>query len=110
MDCEPVTSSKLIFSDLQGEEGLLWAKKMPQHSTLSFREGLSYPGYKDVDIAYVLCELDMAVPLSSQEAIIQFLEQQGKVVDVYRLQSGHCPNVSQLKRLAEVLRQIVDKM
>lgn len=54
MNCDPVTSSKLIFSDLQDEEGLLWTKKIQQHSTLSFREGLSYPGYKDVDIAYIL--------------------------------------------------------
>lgn len=83
---------------------------MPDHSTASFKEGLSYAGYADVDIGYIVLEDDMIIPVSYQEMMIQFLEKEkGKSVDVYRLKSGHCPNASKPEELAEILRKIVAK-
>lgn len=110
MDHDPEPNSKLTFSDLPAEEALAWAKKMPPHSLPSFEESLSYAGYNDVDVAYIVLENDMIIPPAGQEAMVQFLEQQGKAVDVYRLQSGHCPNASQPQQLADIIQEIVKKM
>lgn len=107
---DPVVNAKFTFSDLPEEEALAWAQQMPEQSTASFSDGLSYPGYKDVKVDYVVLEEDMIIPMQYQEAMIDYLEkQEGKTVDVYRLKSGHCANASKLEELANILRQILSQ-
>lgn len=106
---DPIANAKLTFSDLSEEQALFWAKQMPDQSTPSFSDGLSYAGYKDVNVDYVILEEDMIIPVQYQEAMVDFLEkQESKTVGVYRLKSGHCVNASHPEELAEILRQIVN--
>jgi pimeloyl-ACP methyl ester carboxylesterase len=96
MTLEPNGSAKVTFSDLPFEEGLAFAKQMPEHSATSFGGPLTYPGYKHVPVSYLLCEEDMTVPPEMQQRFIDLLEKEseGKVV-VSKCSAGHCPQLSQ---------------
>jgi len=88
-------SAALCFSDIPQEEGELWAEKFGCHSSASFANELTYAGYKDVPVSYLLCEDDLVVPAKNQREEIALIEKEsGNMVDVTSIKAGHCPNVS----------------
>ncbi|KAI1304800.1 Alpha/beta hydrolase fold-1 [Xylaria venustula] len=83
------------FSDLPREQGLYYHSQFAQHSAVSFTNKLTYAGYKDVPVSYLLCEEDLVVPPEIQRREIEMIETEtGSKVDVTSIKSGHCPNVS----------------
>ena len=51
-------SAPFVYSDSSAEEALRLAKRLPQHSTASYKEALTYPGYQDAEVHYIICEED----------------------------------------------------
>jgi pimeloyl-ACP methyl ester carboxylesterase len=104
MSLEPSGNAKVTFSDLPFEEGLAFAKQMPQHSAPSFGGALTYPGYKYVPVSYLFCEEDLTVPPEMQQRFIDLLqkESEGKVV-VSKCTAGHVPHLSQPDAVIEAI-------
>jgi pimeloyl-ACP methyl ester carboxylesterase len=104
---EPVANAKDNFSDLSTEEGIAWAKQMPEHSTVSFGGELRYAGYKDVPIAWLFTEKDQTLTPETQQLCIENIEQTtGRKVDVHRLESGHFPFLSRPDDVAQIIRRV----
>jgi hypothetical protein len=104
---EPVANAKDNFSDLSTEEGIAWAKQMPEHSTASFGGELTYAGYKDVPVSYLFTEKDQTVTPEMQQVCIDNIEQAtGNKVDVRRLDSGHFPFLSRPNEVAQIIRKV----
>lgn len=102
------SGAKLIFSELPLEKGIEQVKKMSRHSAISFVGELTYPAYKYVPVSYVFCENDAILPPDFQTGVIKTIEQEsGNKVDVLRLASGHCPNVSQPIELGSIIREAI---
>jgi hypothetical protein len=88
-------AAKATFSDLPVPEGMEMAKKMPLHSTPSFANELTYPGYNHVSVSYVFCEDDVVLPPDFQQACIDRIEEaSGNKVHVTKLKAGHTPEAS----------------
>ena len=108
MSLVPEGNAPLSFSDLPLEEALRWARKMPEHSTPSFREKLTYPGYNDVECHYVVCEGDKIIPPEFQYSMIELLKKStGRDVGVHKIDAGHIPTVSQPDNLAKIIKNII---
>ncbi|OAP63370.1 hypothetical protein AYL99_02597 [Fonsecaea erecta] len=85
-------TAAIVFSDLPKEEGIAWAKKFPKHSALSFAGELTYAGYKDIPVSYLLCENDRCIPAEAQrEGIDKIEKESGRKVDVTSIKADHCP-------------------
>ncbi|EMR68671.1 hypothetical protein UCREL1_4317 [Eutypa lata UCREL1] len=83
------------FSHMPPEESERWARKLQKHSAASFASPLTYAGYKDVPVSYLLCEEDRAIPAAVQKAGIELIEREsGRPVDVTSIKTGHCPTLS----------------
>jgi len=96
------------FSDLPQEEARRQRRRMDEyHSRHSFENKLTYPGYKFVQVHYVLCELDRVLPQARQLKIIESLEKyiDGKVA-VHSIAAGHLPFVSQPSETLQLLQEI----
>ncbi|KAE8423813.1 Alpha/beta hydrolase fold-1 [Aspergillus pseudocaelatus] len=88
-------SAALCFSDLPAEEGEVWMKRSPRHSAASFIGPLTYAGYKDVPVSYLLCAEDKVIPPGVQQKQIEIIEREaGREVDVTVIQTGHIPTAS----------------
>ncbi|KAH8890546.1 alpha/beta-hydrolase [Thozetella sp. PMI_491] len=96
------------FSDLPQEEARNHRKKMDEyHSRHSFENKLTYPGYKHVQVHYVLCELDRVLPKARQLQIIASLETYiGGKVAVHPISAGHLPFVSRPMDTLQLLQEI----
>ncbi|KAK7752316.1 hypothetical protein SLS62_005652 [Diatrype stigma] len=85
----------MTFSDVPSEEALPFARRMTKHSAASFANPLTYAGYKDVPVSYLLCEEDLAISSSAQRAGIELIEREsGRPVEVTSLKAGHAPTLS----------------
>ncbi|KAL3958139.1 hypothetical protein ACCO45_008717 [Purpureocillium lilacinum] len=91
-----------VFNDLPKEEGERWAKMSTRHSGSTFPASLSHAGFKDVPVSYLLCTKDLAQEPELQRASIAMMERQtGGKVDVTEIESGHAPNASRPKEVAD---------
>ncbi|KAK7967271.1 uncharacterized protein PG986_001548, partial [Apiospora aurea] len=97
------------FSKFPPEEGLVWAHKLVRHSAASFASPLTYAGYKDVPVSYLLCEDDLLIPPFIQQKGIDMIEREtGKKVDVTRIDSNHVPILSRTELVVDWIVKLVE--
>lgn len=111
MSLEPTGNVPVTFSDLPYEEGLKHFEDMADHSTASFKEKLTYAGYNDVEVHYIVTEEDKVVPAEYQTGMIELIKtSSGREPSVHQIKSGHTPNVSQPGPLADIVKGIVERV
>jgi len=104
-------SAVIVFSDVNKAEGLSLMEEFTCHSAISFGDGLTYSGYKDVPVSWLLCESDMCIPANIQRDAIALIEKvSGSEVDVKSLQAGHCPNISKPEAVVEWILEVAGKV
>ncbi|KAM0250762.1 hypothetical protein ACHAP5_001979 [Fusarium lateritium] len=109
MTLDPVGHASSTFSDLPGDEALELAKQMPEHSTSSFKEPLTYAGYNDVEVHYIVCEQDKIIPPMFQRGMIEAVKMSaGRDVKVHSLDSGHVPVISQPDNVSKIVKKIIE--
>ncbi|KAM0195690.1 hypothetical protein ACHAPI_006242 [Fusarium lateritium] len=92
-----------------GDEALELAKQMPEHSTSSFKEPLTYAGYNDVEVHYIVCEQDKIIPPMFQRGMIEGVKMSaGRDVKVHSLDSGHVPVISQPDNVSKIVKRIIE--
>ncbi|ESU09713.1 hypothetical protein FGSG_03500 [Fusarium graminearum PH-1] len=91
------------------EEALKLARELPQHSTASYRDQLTYAGYQDAEVHYIICEQDKLVVPEYQFGMLEILKgMTNGNVGVHKIQSGHAPHINHPDNLTKIIRQIVD--
>ncbi|KAI0908724.1 Alpha/beta hydrolase fold-1 [Ustulina deusta] len=95
-------SAATCFSDLPREDGLRYHAQFALHSAVSFANPLTYAGYKDVPVSYLVCENDLVIPQETQRREIEMIETEtGNKVDVTSIEAGHCPNLGALDKVVD---------
>ncbi|RGP77253.1 hypothetical protein FLONG3_4768 [Fusarium longipes] len=108
MSLDVQVNSTLTFSDLTAEKALEEAKQMEDHSTASFKEKLTYPGYNDVEVHYIVCEEDKVIPPVFQRGMIEGIKaSSGRDVTVHTLDSGHVPTTSQPENTTRIIEKVL---
>ncbi|ETI20245.1 hypothetical protein G647_08279 [Cladophialophora carrionii CBS 160.54] len=102
------TIAKATFPDYPLDLALSQVRAMGRHSNASFTSKVTYEGWRDVAVSWILCERDLIIPPAVQRGYIDRIGQEsGREVDLHVLDAGHCPNVTAPEALAEVLVKIV---
>ncbi|RGP73106.1 hypothetical protein FLONG3_6421 [Fusarium longipes] len=99
-----------VYSESPAEEALKLAKELPQQSTASYRDQLTYPGYKDVEVHYIVCERDELVLPEYQSGMVELLKgMTSGQVGVHRIQSGHTPNLTHPGSVTKIIKHILEE-
>ena len=108
---DPISrSAEICFSDIPKEEGEAWMKKFPRHSSVSFAGELTYAGYKDIPVSYLLCEDDLCIPAKNQRDGIELIEKEsGKKVHVTSIKAAHCPTASESQKVIDWMLDVANK-
>jgi hypothetical protein len=102
--------AKMTFSDLPFDEAMEWAEKFPQHSAVSFAGEVTYAGYKEVPISYLLCLKDLVITEKMQRAGIELIEQaSGTKVDVTEIEACHAPSAKYPEKVMEWFVDVLNK-
>jgi pimeloyl-ACP methyl ester carboxylesterase len=85
-----------------------WVVKSPRHSALCFTGRLTYPAYRYVPVAYIVCERDLVIPPAFQREWIDRMEEEsGRSVRRLSLDTGHSPNASAPGDLVRLIEEAV---
>ena len=60
-------------------------------------------------MTFIICTEDQVLTPEFQEGRVEFLKKEAKSIDVVRMKTGHCPNVSKVEETAEVVVQAIGK-
>ncbi|KAI1401953.1 Alpha/beta hydrolase fold-1 [Hypoxylon fuscum] len=100
----------ISFSGMPAKEGEHWARKLAYHSALSFASPLTYAGFKDVPVSYLLCLDDLTIPVEIQKSGIDMIEREsGKKVAVTSIKADHVAPLSHIDEVARWIVQLADK-
>ncbi|PSN69231.1 alpha/beta-hydrolase [Corynespora cassiicola Philippines] len=103
-------TASVVFNDLSPEEGLEWVGRFVQHSSVSFANELTYPGYNDLPVSYLFCENDLCVTPAVQQQGIDVIEAKGnKKVDVTRIPTDHVPVASAPDKVIDWFVALIEK-
>ncbi|VUC21289.1 unnamed protein product [Clonostachys rosea] len=91
-----VPADDLFYHDLPKEEADYWVGRLQKHSTMAFTEGrdISYAGWKEVPVWYLVTTADKALPAEAQRAFIQEAIESGGDVTVREIDASHSPMLS----------------
>lgn len=85
-------AASIVCQQLPQAEGVAFMKSFPKHSAISFGDPLTYAGYKDVPVAWLLCEEDRCIIPSVQQNSIDLIEKvSGNKVEVTKAAFDHVP-------------------
>lgn len=100
-------AAKIVYSDVPDSEALECARLTPFHSAISFAGKLTFEGYKNMPVSYMFCTEDQCVlPELQQRMIDMLVNEAGVNVDVHKVQSDHCPNISRPKTVGLLVRKL----
>ncbi|KAI1864595.1 uncharacterized protein JN550_008882 [Neoarthrinium moseri] len=103
--------AEVSFTDMPGAEGLHWAQKLGKHSAAAFGSPLTYQGFKDVPVSYLLCKNDLVIPPEYQQAGIDMIEKTtGKKVDVTAIDSDHVAPLSHQQEVVDWIVGVADRL
>lgn len=103
-------AAPIVFSDLPVAEAVALMETMPPHSATCFGNELTYAGYKDIPVSYLVCEGDLCIPVEAQRLGIEVIERvSGKKVDVTSIQAGHVPPITQPQLVIDWIMSVVTK-
>lgn len=98
-------TTALFYHDLPAEEGKFWTEKLLPQSLKSLFEGGEhvYTGWRDVPVWYLITLKDRGLPVEAARWMANDAREQGAVVTVREINSGHCPMLSMPRQTAEFL-------
>lgn len=107
---DPAVTAGIVCQKLTPEAGEAIVRKNAKHSAQSFGNELTYAGYKDIPVSYLLCEEDLAGPPAFQREMIAMIEQfSGRKVDVTSIQADHCPHLSHEEETVAWVSKVVKR-
>ncbi|KAL2419931.1 hypothetical protein ABEF95_008733 [Exophiala dermatitidis] len=107
---DPAKTARTCFNHLSLDEGVHWVKQFPKHSSASFASPLTYPGYKDVPVSYLIHEEDRCITSDLQRAAIEMIEKEsGAKVDVSSIKADHCSNISAPQLVVDWIVSVVER-
>ncbi|KIW80216.1 hypothetical protein Z517_06831 [Fonsecaea pedrosoi CBS 271.37] len=84
-----------FYHDLTDQEQKMWTEELTGFSHDAQRKNCQYEAWREIDVAYLLCEQDRAVPPEVQKTMIDRVRGFGIDVQETRCNSSHCPFLSQ---------------
>ena len=101
MHCQ--APEKLLFGDLDEASAKEWTASLKSQPAAGWDDTVTYCGWNEVPSVYLVCEGNACLPTALQ---LQLAETAGSRVE--KCSGGHMSMVSQPKKVAEVIRSVME--
>lgn len=68
---------------------------------------IEHAAWRDIPTAYIYATADMTVPIHYQKHFVEILEKEGRKVQTFELETGHCPNFTDPQGVVDVVNKVV---
>ncbi|KAL9057100.1 MAG: hypothetical protein Q9162_002534 [Coniocarpon cinnabarinum] len=69
-------------------------------------QDIQHCAWREIPVTYVETSNDMTLPLDYQKSMVKNMEEAGRRVDVVLLETGHCPNLTMTKEVAQIVENV----
>ncbi|TVY83293.1 Methylesterase [Lachnellula suecica] len=97
--------TSIMYHDLDPEDAKYWVSKLKHHSYATITDTVKSAAYQKIPSAYLICEDDRAIPVKSQEDMIEDANKDGADFEVERLFVSHSPYLAKPDAVAGFLRR-----
>lgn len=63
--------------------------------------------WREIPVTYIHTSQDMTVPLECQKSMVDLMRAEGREVQTFELETGHCPNVTKTEEVVEIISEVV---
>jgi predicted esterase len=95
----------MLYHDLPSDEADVYVSRLKPHAFATLTDATRSAAYKKIPIAYLICEMDRAIPEVGQNAMIALVEADGAVVTKERICAGHSVHASHPEKVASFIRR-----
>ncbi|KAK7710330.1 hypothetical protein SLS64_005915 [Diaporthe eres] len=76
------------------------------HGNVMYRAS-EHAAWREIPVAYIKASADMTVPVHYQQHFIDEMEKAGRKVQVFELDTGHCPNLTATDGVVDAVNKVV---
>jgi len=95
----------MFYNDLKPEDVKYWTSQLQPHALATFEASATGAAWREIPSSYLLAELDEAIPIASQEAMVKAAQDAGADLYTERCKSAHSPFLSMPAVVAVFLRR-----
>ena len=78
---------------------------VPWNSKCMF-DGLSVCAWRELPVTYIQTLQDGIVPIDYQKSMVAMMEKEGRSVQVFELQTAHCPNLTAPDQVVDLVNKV----
>ncbi|KAI1822085.1 Alpha/beta hydrolase fold-1 [Xylaria intraflava] len=64
--------------------------------------------WREIPFTYTFTTLDMTLPLSYQQSMVELVQKSGYEPRIYELETGHCPHLTATERVVEIVNEVIN--
>ncbi|KAJ5712462.1 hypothetical protein N7493_008930 [Penicillium malachiteum] len=68
---------------------------------------LKHSAWRKIPVTYILTTKDMTLPYDYQKRMISTMEAEGREIQQFTLESGHCPNITHAEEVAKIIDEVL---
>ena len=96
----------LIGSDIEDSEAETYVFSLVRWNGKSMYQATTHCAWKEIPVTYIYTSQDMTVPLDYQKSMVEFVQAQGHTVQIFELDTGHCPNLTMTQELVDIVTHV----
>jgi hypothetical protein len=100
-----VRTPSIFYHDLSTSESAYWASQLLSHALATGKAKSTGPAWREIPSSYFLPELDMAIPIRAQDAMVTAAREAGADIETERCTAGNSPFMS----MPEVVARSVER-
>lgn len=69
-------------------------------------QAITHCAWREIPVTYIYTSQDMTVPLDYQKSMVGFMQAEGRTVDTFQLDTGHCPNLTMTQEVVDTVTHV----
>jgi pimeloyl-ACP methyl ester carboxylesterase len=107
LDRDP--KSLLVGSGLTDEDLDAYVSRLERWNGKCMYQEIQKSSWREIPISYIYTTKDMTVPLDYQVSMVEKLRAEGREVQTFELETGHCPTITMPKEMVDIVDSVVRK-
>lgn len=104
---DPITFLGLDEPGLGEVEIKAYKKTLRRWNGTAMTQTLEQAAWREIPVAYIHTTKDFPIPFLAQQSMVRNLEKEGRKVQTFTIETGHCPHVTATESVVDAINKVV---
>lgn len=96
----------LIGDDAKSDELQPYLDSLVLWNGQCMYDEITSAAWREIPVTYIYTTKDITIPVDYQKTMVANLEENGRSVKTYTLNTGHCPNLTAAEQIVDILKEV----